>query len=223
MKKALFIFCLIACALPQIGAAGSSSPYLKHRIPRGNHRWETFRMALKMMEERNVKTIVETGTARNGDENFEGDGGSSILYSLWAKDHGAEFYSVDIDTASLIRAKRAVGSAFGVQHKKLPSYLHFVCSDSIDFLQQFQKPIDFLYLDSYDYDLQNPGPSQEHHLREIQAAYHALTPQTIILIDDCGLPGGGKGKLVIDFLLDRGWQIAKEGYQVLLVYPGSQL
>ena len=102
--------------------------------------------------------------------------------------------------------------------KQVDSNLHFVCSDSVSFLQNFGKTIDFLYLDSYDFDVDNPFPSQHHHLLEISAAYPFLNENSIVLIDDCDLPHGGKGKLAIQFLMQRGWQVLMSGYQVLLIY-----
>lgn len=53
------------------------------------------------------------------------------------------------------------------------------------------------YLDSFDFDISNPLPSQKHHLKEIEAAYDKLTDNSVVMIDDCDLPGGGKGKGVI--------------------------
>jgi hypothetical protein len=35
------------------------------------------------------------------------------------------------------------------------------------------------------------------------------------MIDDCDLSFGGKGKLVIQYLLDRGWKIALSGFDIL--------
>lgn len=92
-----------------------------------------------------------------------------------------------------------------------------VCSDSVRYLKSFGKQIDFLYLDSFDYDFNNPSPSQRHHLREIIAAYPWLTKESIVMIDDCDLAGGGKGVLVISYLINRGWKIAMQGYQVIMV------
>lgn len=101
---------------------------------------------------------------------------------------------------------------------KLNSRIHFVCSDSIAFLQNFGKTIDFLYLDSYDFDFNNPLPSQYHHLYEIQAAYPKLSENSIVMIDDCDLPHGGKGKFAIEFLTERGWKILENRYQVILYF-----
>jgi hypothetical protein len=76
--------------------------------------------------------------------------------------------------------------------------------------------IDFIYLDSYDYELNNPIGSQLHHLKEIEAAHPFLRESSVIMIDDCDLPEGGKGKFAIEFLLERGWRVVKKQYQVIL-------
>lgn len=96
-------------------------------------------------------------------------------------------------------------------------FVQFAHDDSIEFLKNFNRPIDFLYLDSFDFDAQNPDPSQQHHFKEIMAAYPSLTKKSVVMIDDCDLPHGGKGKLVIEYLLNKGWKIAASNYQVLLV------
>lgn len=58
-----------------------------------------------------------------------------------------------------------------------------------------------------------------HHCREIIAAYPWLTPHSVVMIDDCDLPYGGKGKLAIEYLTNRGWVIFRSGYQVILIQP----
>lgn len=188
----------------------NSEEILLNRIFPTDKRYSTFRYALNEMTVRKLKYIVETGTARNGGMNCSGDGCSTLIWSDWAKRFGGYVYSVDIDPEALRQSKQACGCYF--------SNVEFICSDSVDYLRCFGKKIDFLYLDSYDYDIGNPGPSQQHHLNEIIAAYPVLHENSIVMIDDCGLPEAGKGKLVIAFLLERGWKIAMSGYQVVMVY-----
>ena len=55
-------------------------------------------------------------------------------------------------------------------------------------------------------------------LREGQAAMHALHAQSIVLLDDCNLPHGGKGAKVIPFLLGQGWHVIGMNYQVLMTH-----
>ncbi len=182
---------------------------LENKIPKKDKRYFTFLRALLYMKERNVQTIVETGTARDGLNGCIGDGCSTCIFSEWAELYGASFYSVDINDSNLREAKKALNSAETVSH--------LILSDSVEFLQNFGRPIDFLYLDSYDFEWDNPIPSQQHHLSEIIAAYPWLHENSVVMIDDCDLPHGGKGKLVIEFLLSRGWKITAKKYQVIMV------
>lgn len=183
---------------------------LSSRISPQDKRHPTFRYALEQITKRNLKVIVETGTARNGACNCIGDGCSTVIWSNWARLFNCYVYSVDIDPEALRQSRLACGSFL--------SNVEFICSDSIAYLENFGKQIDFLYLDSYDYDFNNPDPSQQHHLKEIVAAYPYLHEQSVVMIDDCNLPGGGKGGLVIEYLRERGWKIAMSGYQVVMVY-----
>ena len=183
--------------------------YLQGRLPPKNGRYPTFAAALKLLSERNVRTLVETGTARGGDTNFDGDGGSTILFGHWAHNHNAAMFSVDINQTHLDLAQ-AASSAYSKN-------MSFILEDSISYLRNFPGQIDFLYLDSYDYDENNPGPSQAHNLNEVIAAYDKLTNHSIIMIDDCNISKGGKGKLAIEYLLKRGWYLHTNRHQVILL------
>lgn len=189
--------------------------FLNGRIPTDNGRYETFHEALSLMDERNVQTIVETGTERWQIEkySFDGDGGSTIIFGHWATINHAQMYSVDINKTHVEYALNNT--------KEYESNLKIVLNDSVAFLKNFPHQIDFLYLDSYDYDEQNPVPSQEHCLREIQAAYDKLTTNSIVMIDDCNIPGGGKGYLAIKYLLSKGWYLHRNRHQVILLRNDS--
>lgn len=210
----LLILCLSFSPLVSYGNScciKESQEYLTHRIKPSDKRYASFLMALNLIHQRHAKVLVETGTARNGDQNFEGDGGSTIIFGNWVAQNQSVLFSVDISPDALKNAESAT--------QPFLQYIHFVCSDSIAFLNNFDLPIDFLYLDSFDYDFMDPTPSQEHHLREIIAAYPHLHQESVVMIDDCDLPGGGKGKQVIELLLSRGWKILFKGYQTILVQP----
>lgn len=181
---------------------------LKGRIDPTDKRYATMAYVLKLLKEREAKTLVETGTAREGTRLCHGDGCSTLIWGHWAKQNDAILYSVDINPDSIQKSWEA---SFNYHDN-----IEFVCSDSISFLANFSMPIDYLYLDSFDYDPSNPCPSQEHHLKEIIAAYPWLTKQSIVMVDDCDLPGGGKCRLVVDYLLEKGWKILMQRYQVIL-------
>lgn len=167
---------------------------LAGRIPTDDRRYASYVLALEMLQQRNCKTLVETGTARGGEKDV-GAGGSTIIFGDWAFHNGASFTTVDINPDALAVARRD-----SLAYLKA---MDFVASDSVKYLEDFQKPIDFLYLDSFDFESHNPRPSQEHHLKELIAAYPKLHKNTFILIDDCDLPHGGKGKLAIDYLKNK--------------------
>ena len=103
-----------------------------------------------------------------------------------------------------------------------------LADDSVTALQAYYgESIDLLYLDSEEFKWMdvpatefNPRPTQEHALREVKAALPLLHSQSMIVLDDCDLPFGGKCKLVVDLLRGRGWRVLRSAYQVVLVRRG---
>ncbi|NNM43696.1 MAG: hypothetical protein HKM07_05080 [Chlamydiae bacterium] len=171
-------------------------------------RYCTLKACLLLLRERDAKTWIETGTARNGACNCSSDGCSTVIFSKIAPFLKAKLYSVDIDKVAIKNARQSV--------IKFSKFVSFSRSDSVVFLKKFSEPIDFLYLDSFDFDSSNPEPSQEHSLNEVIAAYPRLHKKSVIMINDCGLPYGGKGALAIKYLTQQGWKIYLDGYQVIL-------
>jgi hypothetical protein len=191
--------------------ADNPSDYLDGRLEANNGRYKTFTEALRLLTERHVQMIVETGTERWLDAKycFDGDGGSTIIFGHWATANNAQMFSVDINETHV-----------GYSQNNAVDYLKnlsLVIQDSVAFLKQFPDHIDFLYLDSYDYSERDSLPAQYHCLNEVLAAEDKLTDRSIVMIDDCNIPGGGKGKLAIEYLLSRGWILHKNFHQVILL------
>jgi hypothetical protein len=92
--------------------------------------------------------------------------------------------------------------------------------DSVEFLWSLPEAykIDFLYLDSYDIEKDNPHPSQLHHVKELCAVMKNLKKDTIIVVDDhdAFFTNGeiGKGTYVKDFMDNIGATLLFEGYQI---------
>lgn len=192
----------------------SATQYLIGRQDPSSPRYLSFVKTIQLLDDRKARILVETGTARYGDKNL-GEGGSTIIFGDWATQNNALLYTVDISPTAIENAKSAT--------IPFAEHIKYICGDSVNFLKFFGFPIDFLYLDSYDYDQFNPKPSQKHHLKEITAAYPYLHKNSVVMIDDCALPNGGKGKRVIKFLKEKGWEIIYEGYQVILIKPSSTI
>lgn len=202
---------VVGVALLQCGEGFSEDVdiYMENRLPKENGRYPTFKEALRLISERNVKMIVEAGTARCGDTNFDGDGGSTIIFGHWAYAHNATMFSVDISQSHITIAENVT--------KPYLSNLFYILQDSVTFLETFPGTIDFLYLDSWDYSETDPFPAQIHNLREIHAAIDKLTDDSIVMIDDCNIPGGGKGKIAIEYLLSKGWYLHMNRHQVIML------
>ncbi len=174
----------------------------------------TFKKVLELLSQINAKVLIETGTSREGLKGVKSQGAASIVFGKWAKENEAILHSVDISEESIRVAKMEI------EVQKLDKYVELHLSDSVEFLTNFKEKVDLLYLDSYDYseDVEVQKKSQEHHLKEFKAIENQLHKNSIVLIDDCKLPGGGKGKTVIAYMQTKGWQILIEKYQVLLLH-----
>ena len=157
--------------------------------------------------------IIETGTSREGLRGAKSNGGATIVFGKWAKLNNAVLHSVDISEKSINAAQKEV------DNQLLSDFVTIHHSDSIEFLANFKKPVDFLYLDSYDYsdDPEVQVKSQIHHLNEFKAIEGLLHENSIVLIDDCDLPNGGKGKMVVEYMQQKDWKILINAYQILLV------
>ena len=210
---ALIVVAAAAAVIRKLVRYKTLAPLLPRRYNFGKRR-DTLREVLRLLDERGAKTLLETGVARMGLEKSKGDGASTIVFGLWAKQNDAHLYSVDIDPEATERAGQAVANM------DLSDSVTLVTSDSVAYLDEFTDMVDFLYLDSYDYhktDTAIQTASQAHHLKEIEAIEGCLHEDTVILIDDCDMPNGGKGKLVIERLTANGWKVHMSEYQVILV------
>jgi hypothetical protein len=186
--------------------------FTKYRVKIGK-RAASFELALKLLRERfpNDPTIIETGTLRDdtSDYHFAQAGCSTYVLADYVANFGGRFLSVDILGKALQNAHRCLGD--------LAKHVQFVLADSVSFLAAWPITIHLVYLDSMDYDEQEPtkSMSQQHSHNELLAVLPKLDKQSLILIDDCELPGGGKGLLSRQHLHNLGWKEIYNGYQSL--------
>tara|TARA_Y100000310_G_scaffold249502_1_gene255573 strand:+ start:5786 stop:6502 length:717 start_codon:yes stop_codon:yes gene_type:complete len=171
-----------------------------HSAPQ-NLRFHSTLIALNWLKTHNKPPffMIETGTSRNETWN-PNDGMSTVVFGAFCKYYDGQLISVDCNATNINRAK--------VLTSNWADVVNFVQSDSVAFLASLSKKIDFLYLDSMDYEWHIGDlaeRSQEHCLKEIQMAYPYLHKTSVVLIDDFWLPKGGKGTLARQFLLNRGW------------------
>ena len=189
----------------------AANALITERIHTSNHRYSSFYELAQLLINNKFKVLVETGTARSGFDWCESDGCSTVVLGKIAQAIGAKLYSVDLDPNACARSREVTQS--------YKDSVQVIQSDSIAYLNSFDEGlIDFLYLDSYDYEIVNPNPSQEHHKKEILVAYNKLHKKSVVMVDDCRLENGGKCLLVRQFLLERGWSLYLSSYQQIFLY-----
>ena len=175
-----------------------------------NIRFKSFEFALIEAQKRNHKLLVETGVARGKTKFFFfskinwKDGMSTMIFSDYAKYVNGQLYSCDIDLKNIQNAKKFT--------KNNQNFIKFIQDDSLNFLSNFNKKIDFLYLDSLDAQFEN---ASKHQLNEIELAIDNLSSGSLVLLDD----KGAKTNLSLEYMLKNNFKIINETReQVLLSY-----
>ena len=148
-------------------------------------------------KEDNNYFIVETGCMRSdhGQLAFGDDGASTYIFDDFINYYDGEFISVDINSQNVNHAKGMVSSKSKIY-----------CSDSVEFLWNIpkEKKIDLLYLDSYDFEFDNPIPSQLHHINNPQ--FDSLRSKLI---------EGGKSAFIKNFMENISAECLHDGYQIV--------
>jgi hypothetical protein len=180
--------------------------YFSSIKPRLNKRSEGFQQIFDFLSGLNSPVIVETGTYRE-ENNYEGDGCSTLLFDTFVDYHGGVVLSVDIDP-------EACGLA-----KENTYFAEVIESDSVEFLGTLEGKVDLLYLDSYNIeDWNNDWAPAAHHLKELFAAKNCIKEGTMIVVDDNLIaPSGqrlGKGRLIYELMESLGIEPCFDGYQV---------
>src|SRR3984957_443716 len=120
--------------------------------------------------------IIESGCLRIPN-NWEGDGQSTFMFDALVRNRGGFLFSIDVTLESIETARRACSSS-----------TNLILGDSVVTLHSLSALIgrsaDLLYLDSFDFDPQNPMPSAIHHAMELIAAHPLIGPGTIVCVDD---------------------------------------
>jgi hypothetical protein len=188
--------------------ANKSNP-LRNRVP-------TFRYAISVLGKKDNPIIVETGCSRkdHGLLAWGDDGCSTFLFDIFTLPNQGKLFSVDMSPENAAHSESKTSSRVSV-----------TCADSVDYLESLESAheIDLLYLDSYDFDPDDPNPSQSHHLKEISAIYSKLKPGCLILVDDAGVQSSntllGKAGEVFKFMEARGIHPTISDYQILWTKP----
>ena len=177
-------------------------------------------LVFELLDQKKVKDffIVETGCMRadHGQLALGDDGASTYIFDDFINYYDGEVASVDINPDNVAHAQKMVSDRTTVY-----------CSDSVEFLWNIpeKRKIDLLYLDSYDFEPDNPIPSQKHHLKELTAVMKNLKKGSIIMVDDNAntpefewftkIAQGGKAGFVKEFMKDIGAELLLDEYQII--------
>lgn len=161
-----------------------------------------------LMERRNME-MLEIGMTR--EMGALGDGYSTPFLAYIAHMTNSIFTSVDIS-----REHRDVCAnileEYGLEEDAL-----LVVDDALHFLDAWTEPLDFLYLDAWDYLPGMEKLSAECHLEAFKTAEPWLKKNSLILLDDVldHSTLEGKGKLVIPYMRSGGYELLLQKYQYL--------
>jgi hypothetical protein len=180
--------------------------YFDEVSPRLNKRRSSFETVFEFLDGIENPSIVETGTYRE-ENNYEGDGCSTLLFDKYVECYGGTLISVDIDPKACELARKATTEALVLER------------DSVEALGEMDGQADLLYLDSYNIeDWSNDWAPAAHHLKELFAAKNILQPGTLIVVDDNiqSLDGNviGKGRLIYELMESLGVEPYIFGYQI---------
>lgn len=206
------------------------------RVPK--FRYDTMRYCWDKVLKHKFKTIVELGTNRSFvDGKYPGCNSDDTSYwepenpEIWDWAAGCftrvvgeliqgtdiELISVDLDARHIARSKTMVEGLENIE------YFHM---SSEEFLECGEGQIDFLYMDTG--DMTPIEPTAQLHLREAKLIVERdlISENGIILIDDVRNTAPkviakeesdyGKAKYSIPYLLENGFYLAMDEYQVVL-------
>jgi hypothetical protein len=205
----LYFIPICMFVVPFLTLFSSSKEILESSMKPFNKRWRGYKEVFDLMEKREFKTIVEIGTSCNFSEEKKYEAKSTVLFGKWALENNALLFSVDTSKEVLLEAKSKAHSFY--------KNVEFIKEEGSLFLKNFPLEIDLLYLDAMDFDSRNPQNCQTMHLEFVKEAFPHLHERSVVMIDNCGLKNGGKGKMVVDYLLERGWKIKLYAFQVIMV------
>jgi hypothetical protein len=194
---------------------------LEEMIRKTGKRQDSFQIMIEHLKTCEEPLIIETGCARpphkewgSEDVSFKDEGFSTRIFDAFINQNGGELHSVDINPEHVEYALTQVSDKVQVH-----------CNDSVEFLWQANQNltetdnyVDLLYLDSYDYEPEDPWPSAAHHMKELAAIMSRLRPGSLVAVDDNFIVNGqrqGKGAYIYDFMQSIGKPLVHEGYQYI--------
>lgn len=179
-----------------------------HRLER---RRSGFAAIMKHLDASPPGFIVETGVSRKPD-NWAGDGMSTALWS-WVLGLRLDMqaFSIDLDESACAWAR-----------EQFPT-VNVVCGDSVQTLAALARDVlsmtRVLYLDSFDWSMEQNLDSAFHHFKELATVWAILPSGCLIVVDDRHSDLWGKHAAVAAFMANLGIAPVFVGYQIGWIKP----
>lgn len=170
--------------------------------------------------------LIEIGSTR---EDVQGQGSTRKLADF-CSEHDIHFTTVDMDPHNTRQAE--------MLFEDMDANCRAVNAKGEDFLRDYDGPIDFLFLDAYDFDhgkhsalrqeryekfLEGRISDGECHRMHLECARHAaekVPADGLVCVDDAWLESGswmGKGTLAVPYLLENGFDLTAIGPKAVLL------
>ncbi len=180
-------------------------------------RKNNIRFLFRWLDNINNPFIVEIGMTRNLHKlAWKHDGYFTLIMSWYLCNRNkGQLLSVDIDPVAIKNCKTLL-KQFNIPMVKTK----LICDDAFNIKNHFDRKIDFLYLDAWDYTISNPQYnlfineevntfSEKNHLEIFKLLEPCLKHNALVAIDDVLNIQNytGKGKLLIPYLLKNNYSI----------------
>ena len=174
-------------------------------------RKESFDLVEQLLINRNDMEMLEIGMTRNVN-GIGGDGYSTPFFSYIANMTKSRFTSIDISEKNKNICINILN-----KYELLMDNIILIVADALEYLKNWNKAIDFLYLDAWDYTFGKEEKFAQCHLNAFKLIENYLKPDSLILIDDIlnHQTYEGKGKYLIPYMLNNHYKLIYKGYQYL--------
>jgi len=180
------------------------------------NRKESFMKVLELLY-KNRKTnpqIVEVGVSRYSENISDGD--STSIWAWYISKYSGSYHGCDISKDSLKNCEITLRKYIGTENDKSQS-VALSCKDGLEFLKNYNKQIDLLYLDTCDW-VKGSHESGMYHLKLLLEAVNKITIGGYLMFDDTFNVDTfeGKAEIVIPYLLGgNNFTCIHRGYQFI--------
>lgn len=159
----------------------------------------TFKTALNLFMQLDGDLIVETGSMRMKDDP---GGAYTLLWGAFCKRYNKKLITIDVLPEVTNVCKECT--------TEYADCITYITQDSVEFLKDFNDPIDLLFLDSMDCPISIEGQpivsaeeAQKHNFEEFKVAEKNLHKNSLLLMDDNNFSNGGKPWITKNYLLTQ--------------------